>query len=383
MKYFIRTFGCQQNKADSEYLAGTLEALGMTEAASFLEADLFLVNTCSVRQTAEDRVYGLANKVTALKEKKSQVRAVVVGCMVGSVRGQRRRYPEKELRDRLRWADALLDQTEIKNLPATLLDWQMISPQDMRLPAKIFPNRKKGREAYINISTGCDNFCSYCVVPFARGPEISRPKEEIIQEIREVLDHGYQEITLLGQNVNSWGLEPETKFKIRIGANHKLPFADLLRAVHQIEQVARIRFLSSNPFDFTTDLIEAIKLPKVDRYLHLPVQSGADPILQRMNRRHTVRDYLKLVEMIRDQVSGIELGTDIIVGFPGETKDQFEDTVKLCQKINFQVAYISMYSPRPGTAAARAFPDDVPRAEKKRRFKILNDLINKKHESTA
>jgi tRNA-2-methylthio-N6-dimethylallyladenosine synthase len=383
MKYFIQTFGCQQNKADSEYLAGMLEAMGMEEAEALTAADLFLVNTCSVRQAAEDRVYGLANKVAALKEKNPRFRAVVVGCMVGSVRGARRRYEEGELRRRLYWADEFLEASRINSLPRMLLKWGVISPRDARLPGDIKPKRESGANAYVNISTGCDNFCTYCVVPYARGPEVSRPKEEILREVRRAAAQGRTEITLLGQNVNSWGLDRETKFKIRAGSPSPLPFAGLLREVHEVAEVTRIGFLSSNPFDFTLDLIDTLKLPKMDRYLHLPVQSGDDEILARMNRRHTVEEYKKLVATIRDRVSGIEIGTDIIVGFPGETETQFQNTVSLCREVGFSVAYIAKYSPRPGTAAARSFADDVPLEEKRRRFKILDQLVNNKHEDST
>ncbi len=379
MDYFIQTFGCQQNHADSERIAGILEALGMSESDRLHETDLCIVNTCSVRQTAEDRVYGLAHKIEALKKKNSRAKVLITGCMVGSVTGDRQRYEKEDLARRIPWADAFLDQSEINILPEALISWNMISSRDARLPDEFEPKRKTTREAYVNISTGCDNFCTFCVVPFARGEEESRTEEEILKDVRSAVRKDYHEITLLGQNVNSWGLDREVKFKVRAGSEDNLPFADLLRKVHEVEGVGKIRFLSSNPFDFSVDLIDALRLPKIDRYLHMAVQSGDNEVLARMNRRHTIEEFYRLVEMIRDRVSGIKIGTDLIVGFPGETEAQFENTVKMCNEIGFYKAYISKYSPRPGTAAARAFPDNVPLDEKKRRFRILDDLINTDH----
>ena len=242
--------------------------------------------------------------------------------------------------------------------------------------------------ALVPIMEGCNNFCSYCVVPYARGREISRPMEEIVCEVEELAKRGCKEIILLGQNVNSYGKD-FTNFKFEIlnfksilndqifKTNFETPFAILLSVLHEIEGIEKISFLTSNPWDLDDDIIEAMKLPKIDRYLHLPVQSGDDEILKRMNRHYTIKDFLKLVEKIRTKIPEVEIGTDIIVGFPGETEEQFQNTVDLCKKIGFVKAYVSMYSPRLQTAAYKLI-DDVPHKEKRRRWKILDDLINKK-----
>ncbi len=226
---------------------------------------------------------------------------------------------------------------------------------------------------------GCNNFCSYCVVPFARGRENSRPFEEIICEVNELAKRGYEEITLLGQNVNSYGKSVKLKSqnsKLRLKTkNLKTPFADLLRVLNKIKGINKISFLTSNPWDLDDEIIEAMKLPKIDRYFHLAVQSGDDEILKKMNRKYTTRKFIGLVKKIRKEIPEIKIGTDIIVGFPGETEKQFQNTVNLCKKIGFAKAYISLYSPRPQTAAFK-LKDNVSHQEKRRRWRILEELIN-------
>ena len=314
-KYLITTYGCQANTADSERISGLLEALGMVETKVFEETDLILVNSCSVRQSSEDKVYGLANRVQKLRAKSPELKVILTGCLV---RGA----------------------------------------------------------AYINISQGCDNFCTFCVVPYARGREVSRSEADILREINHALSRGFKEVVLLGQNVNSWGLTPEDKLlsRKRLG---RLPFADLLRKVHDLDGVKKIKFLTSNPFDFSSDLVEALKMPKIDRYLHLPVQSGDNEILQKMGRRHRREDYLELVSEIRRAVPEIELGTDIIVGFPTETEAQFANTVKLVEEVGFNVIFAAIYSPRPGTSSARRYVDDIPLKEKRRRYAYISQILRR------
>ncbi len=331
MKYFIKTFGCQMNVADSERVAGWYEAKGWKRAEKMEEADEIVIISCSVRQSAENRVYGLVNNLSKLKIVNCKLKIVLTGCML--------RLPERKLRKKMPGLD------EIKRI------------EDYTVGLKI---REDKTHAWVPISNGCNNFCSYCVVPYARGREVSRPFEEIVCEVEELAKRGYKEITLLGQNVNSF--EPS--------------FAKLLNTLHKIPGIEKISFITSNPWDLNDELIEAMALPKIDRYLHLPVQSGDDEILKKMNRHYTARDYLKLVEKIRKTVPGIKIGTDIIVGFPGETEGQFEHTVKLAKKVGFEKAYVAMYSPREQTAAFK-MEDDVPHEEKRRRWKILNDLINR------
>jgi len=358
-KYFIKTYGCQMNKSDSERIAGWYESRGWEKAKKIEEADEIVINTCSVRQSAEDRVYGLINNLAKSKIKNQKSKIILTGCML--------RYPITDLKKRLPAVDEFkkISEFQIEN-----------------------PKRESKIHAWVPIMEGCSHFCTYCVVPYARGPEKSRPFEEIVCEVEELTRRGYKEITLLGQNVNSYGKDlkinpkskiqnPKLQLKIKNFKKFKTPFALLLAVLHEIPGIEKISFITSNPWDLTDDIIEAMSLSKIDRYLHLPVQSGDDEILRRMNRPYTAKQYLELVKKIRQQIPDIKIGTDIIVGFPGETEEQFQNTVKLCQKVGFEKAYIAMYSPRSGTAAFR-FKDDIPFNEKKRRWQILENLINKK-----
>ncbi len=349
--YCIHTYGCQANVADSQRLESLLGNLGLAKVEDPSECDVFIINSCSVRQKSEDKVYGLG-KVLKSYAKKPFV--VLMGCMVGSVVGDRKRYDMRELQKRTPWVDLYVGPGEAEAVVEALRPY---IPRDS--------------QAYINISTGCDNFCSYCVVPYARGEEVSKSQKAILQEVRDAVAKGKTQIVLCGQNVNSWGLGKKEKFAIRTGSEQKLPFTALLGGVVKIEGVERVEFISSNPFDFTNDLVKTLKLPKIADYLHIAVQSGNNDVLKRMNRRHTVEEFLALVEKIKEVRPDMRLGTDIIVGFPGETWDQFMDTVKLFEKVQFDVAYISMYSERKGTQAAKLYEDDVPLAEKRKRHAYL------------
>ncbi len=369
--YYIVTFGCQANESDSERIAGWYERRGWKPAKKRELADEVVFNTCSVRQSAEDRVigqvYDLActkifkplNSIKLLNFKKNKLRGkpriILTGCMT--------RLGEKYLRQKMPGIDAI---------------WS-ISKFGLDLPSV---RREKDR-ALVPIMTGCDNWCTYCVVPYARGREVSRPPEEILCEVEALVKRGYKKIMLLGQNVNSYQkssklIVKSEKLQLKINSlqeKYKNNFAVLLALLNDLPGLKKIEFMTSNPQDLSDGIIEALKLPKVDRYLHLPVQSGDDTILKKMNRRYTAKQYLALITKIRQAVPEITIGTDIIVGFPGETKKQFEHTVQLCRTAVYVKAYIGKYSPRPQTAAYR-WPDDVPYAEKKRRWKILDRLIN-------
>ena len=338
-KYFIKTYGCQMNVSDSERIVGWYQQHGWQETKSMEEADEVVMVTCSVRQTAEDRVYGLINNLVKLKTKNSKLKIVLTGCMM--------RYPLRWLKDKMPQVD------EFKKIDEFKLD----------SGEKIV--RESKSHAFVPIMEGCNQFCAYCVVPTARGREVSRSFEEIVCEVKELSKRGYQKITLLGQNVNAYGKDLKPKDN----------FARLLKEIHQIQEIEKISFLTSNPWDLNDEIIEAISLPRIDRYLHLPVQSGDDEILKRMNRPYKIKDYLQLVEKIRKKIPDVRIGTDIIVGFPGETEKQFKNTIALCQRIGFVKAYVAMYSPRLGTAAFK-LKDDVSHQEKRRRWKILDDLIN-------
>ncbi len=364
--YFIETYGCQANESDSEKLSNILDSLGMESITTAQDADIYIINSCSVRQKSEDKVYGLAR---TLVKSENMPFVILAGCMVGSVKGDRTRYSFDELQNRTLWVDLYLSPEEILLLPNYLEEMGILTLSN----GENYPQENvfTSKTGFVNISYGCDNFCSYCVVPYARGKEISRSKDEIFAEINSLLAQDITKITLCGQNVNSWGLSVGEKQKIRIGSNTKLPFADLLREVCALDKVERVTFLSSNPFDFTQDLVDAVGNSKVDNYLHIAVQSGNNDILSRMNRRHTVEEFMDLISRIKKVKPNLELGTDIIVGFPGETENQFMDTVRLFQTVKFNVAFIAMYSPRKGTMADKLYQDDVLLVEKRRRHSYL------------
>ena len=387
-KYLIKTLGCQANLADSNTMAGILESLGLEEVKiiedpvnestallkTLPEVDLFIINTCSVRQKSEDKAYGVGKIFKKLKDNGIKTPHVVMaGCMVGSATGQRQRFEFEQLKKKTPWVDTYINPTQLFDLPNVLNEKKVLSEWAVKKfdPNGIYNKQVEKKRAFVNISNGCDNFCTFCVVPYARGKEVSRSSEEIIKEISHLTMRGITEVTLCGQNVNSWGLTVSEKFKLRTGSNQKLPFAKLLREIHEIPEITKIDFISSNPFDFTNDLIEAIKLPKISNYMHIAVQSGNNEVLKNMNRRHTIEEFTDLIEKIKLAKPGVEIGTDLIVGFPGETDAQFRDTVELVKRIKFNVAFIAMYSPRKGTFADKELKDDVTRDEKKSRHDIL------------
>ena len=369
--YFIFTFGCQANKADSERITGDYQARGYQPAKKVEEASEIVINTCAVRQRAEDRAVGLIyNLSLKFKEYADKPKIILTGCMI--------HHGEYKLLKMLPFVDEILPMNEVGfNSPSV---------------------RRDKHHAWIPISTGCNSFCSYCVVPYSRGREKSRPEKEILKEIKDLAKKGYTEITLIGQNVNSYGLEkigiglrkllmrePE---KIKLPSNQsqykqfkgKPPFVKLLENICAIDKIKIVRFMSSNPWDFSDELINCIaKYKKIDRFIHLPVQSGNNKILKLMNRGYTHQDYLKLVKKLKKAIPNIELGTDIIVGFPNETKKDFQDTVNLAKKVNWKVAFVAQYSPRPHTLSNKLYQDTISPKEKKRRWQILEDLINKKH----
>jgi tRNA-2-methylthio-N6-dimethylallyladenosine synthase len=327
-----------------------------------------------IRQSAEDRVTGLVKNI--VKSRKEKPKLVITGCMVGmATRDESGKYL-KALRSRMPEVDEFLPLEEVGfNYPAL---------------------RNDVTHSWVPISNGCNNFCTFCVVPFTRGREVSRPFPDIISEIKELAQKGCQEVTLLGQNVNSYGTDLVKKdqegYKLPSGrvvkpvmvkhlGRFRIPtlFPYLLEEVCKIKGIKTVKFISSNPWDFSNELIDVIaKNSNIDRNLHIAVQAGDDEILKRMNRWYTRKEYLNLLKRIRAKIPEAQISTDIIVGFPGETKKQFENTIKLAQKADFAYAYVAKYSLRPNTAATKAFEDDVPYAEKERRFHILNQLINSK-----
>lgn len=372
--FFIKTFGCQQNMADSQRIASFYISRGYKAAKSTRSASEIVINTCMIRQTAEDKVTGLVKNIVASREIKPKI--VITGCMVGmATRDETGKYL-KDLRKRMPEVDEFLPLEEVG------FDYPAL--------------RQDVIHSWVPISNGCNNFCTFCVVPFTRGREISRPFAQIIDEINNLAKHGCKEVTLLGQNVNSYGADLVKKnakgYKLPGGRTvkpvmvkhlnrYRIPtlFPYLLEEVCKIKGIKTIKFISSNPWDFSDKLIDIIaKNQKIDRNIHLAVQSGDDDVLKRMNRWYSAKEYLDLINKIKSKVKGAQISTDIIVGFPGETEERFQNTIKLAKSVGFAYGYVSKYSARPNTAATKALGDDVPHKEKDRRFEILDKLINHK-----
>jgi len=377
MRYFIKTFGCQQNIADSERIASYYQSRGYKKAGSYQDADLIVINSCIVRQKAEDKVYGLIRNLEELKKKNPRLKIVLTGCLVGAAIGNKTDKTLTLLKKFLPTVDEFLSPEEVG------FEYQAIRNDDIH--------------AWVPITNGCNNFCSFCIVPFSRGREKSRPFSTIINEANSLAQKGYKEITLLGQNVNSYGAD---LIKNKKAAYYTLPdgqkvkpvmvkhlgktriptlFPYLLEKICQIKGIEKISFISPNPWDFSDELIKVMfKNPKIDRVIHLPIQSGDDQILKKMNRWYTKKDYLNLIKKIKKAMPDACFITDIIVGFPGETEKAFQNTVDMAKKVGFAKAFIAGYSPRPGTLAAKKYPDDISLQVKKKRFRILDQLINSK-----
>lgn len=362
-RVFIQTFGCQMNKLDSELCSGMLIDHGFRLAEDINDADIILYNTCSVRRHAEERVYSHLGGLKARKAKEPGLIIGVIGCMAQS--------NGKEIIKRMPHVDLVLGTGMVHKLPelvetiasnrrriiATEKDQYVTIPR----MANYGPNRF---QAYVSIMRGCDNYCSYCIVPYVRGREVSRDIEEIVKEVRALIENGCREITLLGQNINSYGK----------GLNNGINLAILLRRLDKIDGLDRIRFITSHPKDMSRDILEAMQaLPKACKYLHLPAQSGSDRILSKMNRRYTNDYYRGLVSLSRELIPDISISSDFIVGFPGESNDDFQDTVKLIEDIRFFNIFVFKYSPRPGTKAAN-MADDVPEDVKRERNHVLLEL---------
>ncbi|MBZ9569481.1 tRNA (N6-isopentenyl adenosine(37)-C2)-methylthiotransferase MiaB [Patescibacteria group bacterium] len=369
MNYFIITYGCQMNRSDSERIAAVLEKMNYEKALKINEADLILVNMCSVRQSAVDRVYGLLPKFKKLQTTNYKLQTILTGCILKS--------DLKKFKNKF---DFILPIKVLFYWPKFLKKAQYFyypNPREEKFNEKFNAYYLKEKQkysnnfsAYVPIMTGCNNFCSFCVVPYVRGPEISRPAEEILSEIKNLIKRGFKEIWLLGQNVNSYLSD-----KQQATSDKEVNFPKLLKMVDDIEGNFWIRFTSSHPRDFSDELINVMaKCEKVTEYLNLPVQSGDNEILKRMNRPYIIEQYKNIVKKIRKKIPEISLSTDVIVGFPGETEKQFQNTAKLFKEIRFDMAYIARYSPRAGTTAAK-FKDDVPPQEKKRRWKTLTEIL--------
>ncbi len=371
--YHLITFGCQMNKNDSERIAALLKRIGFEPTDKKELADVVLINTCSVRQSAEDRVFSLVETFKSIKRERPNMILGITGCMPGRDRDQTIRkkipmvdlyFPTAEMGQLPRWIGEL--RPELVNSPDIVEDY-----------LKITPDRHTTRQGYVSIQTGCNKFCTYCVVPFARGLEKNRPLADILEEVRDLAAHGCVEVTLLGQTVNSYRAPDAKLFSHNnpyIGKSVDGHFAGLLWEINQIPQIARLHFTAPHPLHMNDELIDAMTLPAHLNFIHLPVQSGADEILRRMNRRYTCEQYLEVIDRILKKIPSIAIGTDIIVGFSGEREEDFQRTVDLYERVRFDISYTARYSVRSGTAAFRAFKDDVTREEKKERWQRLQDV---------
>jgi tRNA-2-methylthio-N6-dimethylallyladenosine synthase len=378
--FHVWTLGCQMNHSDSEEMAGALAAAGCAEAPSLESADLIVINSCAIREAAEQKVIGRMGHLARMREANPALRVVLTGCSVrtDNVHTLHKRYPQ---------VDLFLRPDEEPELTERLGLAGATSPGRMSTHIQ----RQSTNGAWLPIIYGCDKTCTYCIVPFSRGPERSRPFDEVLDEARSLAAQGYREVTLLGQNVNSYGhdLPVEDRFSHihrardlgrSIDLDGRPDIAELLRAidglrtVDGVRAISRVRFVTSHPWDLSDRLISAMaESDSVCEHLHLPVQSGDDAVLRRMGRQYTIDAYLRLVDKLRAAIPGITLTTDVIVGFCGETEAQFENTLALLREVRFETVFAAAFSVRPGTPAAR-LDDDVPRAEKKRRLQALLDL---------
>lgn len=369
MKYFIEVWGCQMNEHDAETLSGIIEERGYSKAENYLEADLILLHTCCIRAKAEDKVIGRIGVLSKLKKKKKHLIIAVGGCM--TQQEDVARYIEKRFKE----VDIIYGTHNLNEFASLLesakADQKQIKAvsdsEGMDIREYVPIKRNDKLKAYVNIIYGCNNFCSYCIVPYVRGREKSREIKYIIQEVKELLDQGFKDITLLGQNVNSYGKD------FNDGTN----FANLLKELDVLGDY-RLRFMSSHPRDFDEALIDVIKDSKnVCHQIHLPLQSGSDKIIKEMNRGYTKKHYLDLTDYIYKVLPDATISTDIIVGFPGETEEDFQDTLDVVEKVGYDQAYMFQYSIREGTRAAK-MTEQVPEAIKKERFQRLLELQNKK-----
>ena len=344
LKYSIFTMGCQLNENDSEKISGMIEQMGYTKTENPKEADLNLFNTCCVRENAEDKLFGKLGELKKVKEENGTIIAIG-GCMM------QEKHITNKIKESYPFVDILFGTHTIHKFPEDLynvLETKQKQEDILDIDGKIYEGlpikRENNLKASVTIMNGCNNFCSYCIVPYVRGRERSRHPKDILQEVEQLAKEGYKEITLLGQNVNSY-LRAEKWKEKGLEYNGINSFATLLREINKIDGIERIRFISPHPKDFTDDVIEAIaNCEKVCKLVHLPLQSGSTDVLKVMNRRYTKEQYLELVEKMKAKIPNLTLSTDIIVGFPGETEKDFEDTLDVVSKVNYEQVYMFIYS---------------------------------------
>lgn len=366
-KYFLRTYGCQMNVHDSEEIKYYLESLGYTAVDVLEDADIVILNTCAIRENAKDKVFGYLGRCKHLKKTKRDLIIAITGCLM--------QQPKEieEIHNRHKYIDIIVGTHNLNELPSMIINANQKHLQEIEVYSNsdiVFENVKYNRDskfsAWINIIYGCDKFCTYCIVPYTRGRERSRKIEEILDEVRDLKNKGYLEITLLGQNVNAYGKD------LNLGYD----FATLLEEVAKIG-IPRIRFVTSHPWNFTDKMIDVIaKYDNVMPYVHLPIQSGSDEILKKMNRKYTIDEYKKLFDEIKSKVKNVSITTDIIVGFPNESDENFQKTLDIVNYCKYDGAYTFIFSPRDGTPAAKMV-DTIPIEIKEQRLYKLNELVNK------
>lgn len=368
--YHLMTFGCQMNKSDSERVESILTNMGMTSTDAQDDADVILMNSCSVRQKAEDRIYGLAKKFVALKKKNPKLIVGVTGCMPG-------RDKDGRMRTKLEGVDLYFPTKDMVYLPKWLSELNPeLRPMDdlSKDYLSLRPTYQKTFQAFVTLQTGCNHFCTYCVVPFSRGLEVNRPLKDILDEVRALAKGGCLEVTLLGQIVNHWEASDPEHFSPDNPYTEN-DFAKLLWEINAIDGIERIHWTAPHPLYMHEEVIDALALPKQLNFLHIPVQSGNDEMLKKMNRRHDRTFFIDMIKRVRERNPDIAIGTDIIVGYCGETDEMFDDTVSMYKECDFDISYNAQYSPRSGTVADNVWSDDVPDAEKKRRWWELQNLM--------
>lgn len=365
-KYFVRTYGCQMNEHDGERVKGVLSKEGMIETENIEEASVIILNTCAIRENAHDKVFGFLGLVKKLKET-HDILLGICGCMA------QEESVVNEIMSKYKYVDFVFGTHNLNNMINVINERINSGKQNIEVYSELgsicegIPEKRESKySAWVDIQLGCDKFCTYCIVPYTRGTQRSRKKENIIEEIEKLKNEGYLEVTLLGQNVNAYGKD--------LYENYTL--ANLLEDVSKTE-IPRIRFVTSHPWDFTDEMIEVIKkYDNVMPYVHLPIQSGSDRILKLMGRKYTIDEYLKLYNKIRKEVKDVSITTDIIVGFPGETEEDFEETLKIVNECKFDGAFTFAFSPREGTPAAK-LKDNTTIEEKNERLHRLNEIVNK------
>ena len=365
--YFIKTYGCQMNEHDSENIRAMLEELQFTPCEVMEEADLVILNTCSIRENAHNKAFGMLGRLKHLKQTRPELVVGLCGCMA------QEEGVIDEILHKYKWVNFVFGTHNLHRLPFILEENINTSKQEIEVLSKEgniiegMPVKRDSKyKAYVNIIYGCDKFCTYCIVPFTRGKQRSREKDDIIREVVNLVEDGYKEVTLLGQNVNAYGKD----------FNYKYTLENLLEDVSKTG-IERIRFMTSHPWDFTDGMIDVIaKYDNIMPFVHLPVQSGSSRILKLMGRRYTKESYLELFDKIRSKINNVSISTDIIVGFPGEEEEDFEETLDLALKCKFDNAYTFIYSPRENTAAAKLV-DNITLKEKEERLQRLNKVMNK------